>query len=443
MNGMRAFFAGALAALAVVASGCGSSSTGTAHGASLGGDAAKLVPANALAFASIDSDLDSSQWQRADTLARSFTNGMSIVDAINSKLQSKGLSWQKDVAPAVGPEVDVAVLGAKPKPDVVAFAHPSDQAKLAALVAKIDEHYSVEQIGGWSVVADSPALFAAVRSVRSGQSLADDASFRTAWSSLDTHSLAQVFVNPSAAPGKPQRPDWISADVRADADANAVRIDAFVKPQGTPAPLSGPSLIGDVPSGAALAVAFHGSADLATKLSSLRASKRFPKLPLKQLAPLIAGGGVVYARPNGLVPDLAVELAPKDPQAALATAKSLLRGLGPRLGPLRLTAQVSNGRLVIADSPAAAAALHGGAKLVDDSAYKDALASAGAPGQTSLIAYADVAQLAPFVPVALQAVTGKAPDPRLATTLAHVGSVVAWATQAGGLVEVHAWIETR
>src|SRR5207245_9638252 len=123
----------------------------------------------------------------------------------------------------------------------------------------------------------------------------------------------------------------------------------------SPPALTGNRLLGDVPSGAALAVAFHGLGDLSSSLSSLQLPKGLATtLPLKQLGPLLAGGGVVYVRPNGLVPDIAVELAPKDPQAALATVQTLIRGLGTKL-PLQLTAKVAGKKLVIADSPAAAA----------------------------------------------------------------------------------------
>src|SRR5437588_1609256 len=141
---MRAVIVGVLAALVLVASGCGSSSsTGTANGATLAADAAKLVPANAVAFASLDSNLDSSQWQRAATIVKTLTNGTSLLDAINGKLQAKGLSWRSDITPAIGSQLDVAVLAAKPKPEFVGFAHPDDQGKLSALVAKIGNGYSV------------------------------------------------------------------------------------------------------------------------------------------------------------------------------------------------------------------------------------------------------------------------------------------------------------
>jgi len=442
MGRMRVLLAGALTALAVIASGCGSSPAGTANGATLAGDAAKLVPASAVAFASVDSDLGSTQWQRVGALAKTFTNGKSLVDIIDAKLQSKGLSWQDDVVPALGSEVDIAVLSAKPEPDVVALTHPNDMAKLNALVAKLGKGYSVQQIAGWSVVGESQDAFSALRAAQSGQSLADTSTFQAAWSSLSGDLLAQVYVNPPSSGAKGTHADWIAADVRADSDA--LRIDAVVKPTSARSAPAGASLLGDVPSGASLAISFRGGADLEAKLSSLQPPKELgTSLALKRLAPLLAGGGVAYARANGLVPDIAIELAPKDVQSALATARSLLKSLGTKLGPLQLTTQVANGKLVIADSPAAAAALQRGSKLVDDAAFKDALSKAGVPGQTTFLAYADVPQLAPFVPVVVQAVTGNAPPAQLATTLSHLGTVLAWAARSSGRIELHAWIETR
>jgi len=52
------------------------------------------------------------------------------------------------------------------QPEAVAIVRPTDVSKLQALAKKFDqgtEHYTVENIGGWSVVADSAASFQAVR----------------------------------------------------------------------------------------------------------------------------------------------------------------------------------------------------------------------------------------------------------------------------------------
>ena len=77
--------AAALAALAVVAAGCGGGgSTGVASGATLGLSAAQLVPTDATAFVSVDSNLDSAQWQRVNDLTKSFSP--KPLDTLNAEL---------------------------------------------------------------------------------------------------------------------------------------------------------------------------------------------------------------------------------------------------------------------------------------------------------------------------------------------------------------------
>ena len=46
------------------------------------------------------------------------------------------------------------------------------------------KHYTVEEIGGWSVVADAQDVFARVRAAENGQSLADADTFSAAWAQL-------------------------------------------------------------------------------------------------------------------------------------------------------------------------------------------------------------------------------------------------------------------
>src|SRR5207253_1343638 len=172
MGRMRVLLAGALTALAVIASGCGSSPAGTAIGATLAGAPATPLPARAVACASVDC--------------------------------------------ALGP------------------TH-------------------------------------ALRAAQSGRSLADTSTFQAAWSSLSGDLLAQVYVNPPSSGAKGTHADWIAADVRADSDA--LRIDAVVKPTSARSAPAGASLLGDVPSGASLAISFRGGADLEAKLSSLQPPK--------------------------------------------------------------------------------------------------------------------------------------------------------------------------
>jgi hypothetical protein len=449
MKGMRFFAAAAFAALALVAAGCGASVSSVASGAASGTGAANLVPADADAFAAVNTDLGSDQWQRVDALTKDFPAHAKLLDQITSELQKHGLTWKDDVEPALGPEADVALLG---KDDVV-FTKPDDKDKLRTLAEKLstsDEHYTVEEIGGWSVVADAQDVFARVRAAENGQSLADADTFSAAWAQLGADALVRAYATGNAAASMPRivkpgdKVQWLTARVWADGDA--LRAELTAKPSGAlPATTTQP-LLRDVPSGAALAVAFHGSADLAQKLSAAASKAAGGGVPLVgDLATLANSDGVLYARSAGLLPEVALELSSKNPQKALTTARGALGKLGGSLGPVPLTAQLSNGKVVISDGPSAVAALRSGPKLTGDAAYKNAVKSAGVPARTSFLVYADVTQLAPFVQVlagALGGTTGQ-PDPALGENLTHLGTVVAWATTGGGLVRLGAWLQPR
>lgn len=447
---MRAFLAAALALLVVVAAGCGGTgamSSSSAADPVVGGEAAQLVPPDALAFAAIDTDQSSQQWRQLDELTSGLGARAQALQKVNAALAQHGLSYDADVKPALGNELDVAVLkGDSGTQEVVAFAKPDDEAKLRALASKYDQgndHYTVQQIGGWSVVADSADTFAAVRAAQSGRSLADTSAYSAAQSQLSGDAIVRLYAVPGAltqlakqlgTAGSP--PAWATAKVEAGKDA--IRASAAAPGNLAGAP-SASKLLRDVPSGAALAVAFNGSRAIAQALRSAKSTG----VPLQQLAPLLTGAGVLYVRARGLVPEVAVELAPKDPQAALAQARKVAAGQAGKLGPIQLTPQLVGGKLVIADSPAAAAALRGGAKLVNDAAFKDALKSAGAPQSTSALAYANMPQLAPFLQLAAQVSGGKALDPALVDTLGHLGSVVAWATRSGGTSRFVVWAQRR
>jgi hypothetical protein len=445
---MRVFVAAALASLAVVVAGCGGTSSSVSLGAKLGTDAAHLVPADALAFASIDTDESSQQWHQLDQLTSGFAARTQLLQKVNAALGQHGLSFDKDVKPALGKELNVAVLkGTGTTPDVVAIVKPDDQSKLRALASKFDqgnEHYTVEEIGGWSVVADSADAFSAVRAARSGRSLGDTSSFTSAQSELAGNAIARVYVASGAFASLAKQlpvavgnaPDWAAAKL--DVGSDTIRASAAAAGDVVPAPTA-TSLLRDVPSGAALALAFTGGTQLANALGAAKSTT----LPLQQLAPLVTGPGVAYVRVSGLVPDVALELAPTNPQAALQRARSVLASAAGKLGPLQLTPQLVSDKLVISDSPRAASALRGGAKLVNDAAFKDALQAAGAPQQTSALLYADMPQLTPLLQLAGQALGGKPIDPTLSDTLGHIGAVVAWATRSGGTSRFELWAHRR
>jgi len=248
---MRVIFAALGLGFILVVSACGGTTTATR--AAAGGDAASLVPPDAIAFVRADADLDSAQW-------RSLEDLVGPIDL--------PADYAQTIKPAVGDQLNLAVLGIEQgKPEAVAIVKTNDEAKLRALASKFDqgdEHYTVERVGEWSVVADSPEAFAAVRSAQSGRSLADVPAFQSATGRLDPNALAAAYVDGArlgAATGKAASvtqllgsPRWLTA--QATAQGKALQVDARA---GTPKQARAayrPSLLRDVPSGALLAVSF-------------------------------------------------------------------------------------------------------------------------------------------------------------------------------------------
>jgi len=390
---MRAAAAALALGLLLVAAGCGNSTAAT--GTSSGTDAASLVPASALAYVSVDANLDSQSWQVVSDL----------VGPIGTNVD-----YKRDIQPALGDRVNLAVLGVdNGKPEAVAIVQPTDVAKLQALAKKFDqgtEHYTVENIGGWSVVADSAAAFQAVRDASTGSSLADSADFKSAMSQVGGAAFATAYASGSGAEQLPAKlralvrvagsPRWVAA--RITADKSALHLEARAAGAATPAAYK-PALLGDVPSGAILAVSFKDVNQLLARIQAeptLRAS-----LPpfLNGLSSL-GGEGVLYLLPGTLLPVITLEVQARDPAAA---AKSLraLAAQAAKLLPLRVE---RNGNNVLLTN-AAAGTSPGSGSLLEDQPVKDAFAAADVPAEVTWLAYADIQRLTPILQ-ALASLTG-------------------------------------
>src|SRR4051795_4432354 len=117
---MRAAVAALGLGLLLVAAGCGSSTAATKSAS--GKDVARFVPASAIAYVSADARLDSKSW-------RTITDLLGPV--------ATDLNYEREVKPALGDRVDLAVLGVdNGKPEAVAFVKPTDEAKLRTLATK-------------------------------------------------------------------------------------------------------------------------------------------------------------------------------------------------------------------------------------------------------------------------------------------------------------------
>jgi hypothetical protein len=433
MGAMRAAAAALALGLLLVAAGCGNSTA--ASGTSSGTDAASLVPASALAYVSADANLDSESWQ--------------VVTDLFGPILGTDANYKRDIQPALGDRVNLAVLGVEDgEPEAVALVKPTDVAKLQALAKKFDrgtEHYTVESIGGWSVVADSAAAFQSVRDASTGTSLADSADFKSAMSQVGDSSFATAYASGSGVAQLPPKlralvrvagsPRWVAAGITVD--KSALHLDVRAAGASTKAAYK-PALLKDVPSGAILAVSFKDVNQLLARIQAeptLRASLPSFLSNLRSLG----GEGVLYLLPGTLLPVITLEVQARDPAAAARSLRALA-AQASKLLPLRVE---RHGNTVLLTN-AAAGTSSGSGSLLEDQPVKDAFAAADVPAEVTWLAYADIQRLAPILQ-ALASLTGKDQSKPSATPkLEKFGTLVGFgATNGGSMSRLEVRLTTR
>jgi hypothetical protein len=440
MTAMRWLAAAGLAALVLATAACGG--TGTLLAGSPGDEAAQLVPPDAIAFVSIDSRLDSAQWR-------------TVRELFGPTHLPLGLDYERDVKPAVGDELSFAVLGIHDgKPEAVALVKPTDDAKLRALVGRFDqgdEHYAVQHVGDWAVVADSRAAFAAVNRAEAGRSLADVPQFQRAMEHLDGDALAVAYAGGGTSqllPGKVRGlalvtglPETMAARLAAEDDAVRLQVRLELR---EPAPVYRPRLLRDVPSGAMLAVSFKNPQRLLERLALeptlhdiVARVERALGLSVAELAPALRGEGVFFVTQGALLPTFVLEVEAQQPEAAVR----VLRRLAAKSTTLPLTVSRRGNRVFLSNGLPLQAAP--GPRLVDDASFKDALAAADTPEEVTWLAYVDLPRLLPVAQALFEVLGGGKPSAADTRLLDRIGTVVAFGARSGSTTRVEFRVARR
>jgi hypothetical protein len=432
--------AAAVAAAAIVTAGC--ASAGASGPGSLDG-AAAIAPANAVAFVAASTDLGSSRWHG---IAKPF------------------LKQFQSLAPALGDEIDVAVL---PSKDVVGFTQPQSSVKLAALAKKYGEQTRV--IGGWTAIAKTATALDTVASATSH--LADNNVFAEAMNRLPSGALVRAYANGqeaqqliSSIPGQletslaPPRVHyritkkdhrrtffavaatnfrWVAAAVTSTSDG--LKLEAFTRTGGLtatgrpryvvhPTPPYVSALIDEIPSGALAVVDFQAAGgtfenlpQFPALLTRLFGAKNANALPL-QLDTLLGGETAIYARPSLPVPEVTLVTQPADTLAASSTLDALLAELPSKsmFSGLKLYRTTIGGQFVVSTTQQGLDDFRaGGAKLSADPSFLAAKKQSGMGNGTTGFIYANVKDALPLL--ALAGVKLPAGLPSLGTFLAYGG----------------------
>src|SRR5689334_2958426 len=422
-------------ALAALLAGCGSSTKSSSTGGSIPAGASE-VRAGALAFVSVNSDLGSAQWQQLDDLAQKFPGRDHAVAQLKQELTQEGVDYEQDVKPALGPEVDIAVVagGTDTSPQVVALTKPDEPGKFKALVAKLNakdtsgDRAVYREVDGWYALSDKQTAISNV--VGGGNSLADDAAFKEAMDKLPGDALVKAYVD------GPRLNAVVSASAADFASA----------------------LIGGVPSDAFAFLDFkgEGTTDQLEKLkSNPQAAKAIAQLQkeygvtLDELLSLLGGEVAFYARSGIGIPELTLALDPKDSAAALDTLDKLATKLAAEtggtvqsgtqgghdvktvnLGQFAIHYGTVDGKVLITSGVSGIADYGQGDDLSDSGDFKEAKDTAGMPDSTGGVIYLDLNDALPMLE-GLASLSGENLPSSTTENLRPLRSFLAWSNASG------------
>jgi len=446
---MMRWLTGVMAATAVLAAGCGGTTTAIGTGAS------ELVPASVPAYIAIDTDPGSSQWKTIDALASKFPDKQKGIAAAKKGLRENKVDWEKDIKPALGKEADVVWLDFENNGEnVVILTQPKDEAAFDRLIAKgnateKDPSQKVvsEKFRDWEVL--SPHQAAIDRFEEAAKSatsvLADEPAFKQSMDRLGGDSVVRAYVNgkflmdlarkyggPQVTPyvDKAGTLDWIALRLRAT--PSGVGLDAIV--HGTPGKLLkgvpsfsefSPKLVKDTPQNALFYATFHGSKNM---FASLQHNAFFENPQyrdfaggLRDIGRVLEGENALYLRPGTArspgvpfaIPEVTLVADPgNDVDGAAILDKLVMQDAGetPQRAaidgiPTRVVGQDVglfyaniDGKLVVTDQPSGIrGAKDAGKPLSKSQEFKDAADASGLPGKTHGFLYVNIHSTVPLV----------------------------------------------
>lgn len=464
----------AVAAAALLAAGCGDHATSGATGAS-------IAPASTTVLLTVDTDFDAAPWSQAQAQLERIPGGKEF---LADTLAGDGdLDFERDVKPALGPETSVAILDVSSDDDAfVLLTQPDDPAKFEQLAEDSGEPAATREVSGWWAMADSDATLDRFEEARKDGTLADEDDYQAATKSLPADALATVYLSGAAA-AQAQGMTGAGADDKTLAcifgSDDGVPSSAFaltseadgLRLVGTSggSPLAADasaaaenSLPEQVPAGALAFVEGHELGDTLARAIGCSAGKENAIVlalvetalgqPLEEAAKSLFGGEtaiLVYPPKRseqddfesfalvtqvddgqetlGLVDHVAEAAKTFEPGLTVATTRGV-DGWDLRIVHYEdtdLTFAVKDDLLVVTPDPLLVGRFDGGDHLADSAAYKDTLAAAGTPDETSGLAYVDVPAIAKLF-------GGEGPQ---AKALESLGGLVFWSEPDGDRVK--------
>jgi hypothetical protein len=435
---------GALVALAFVLAGCGAKNE-TSSSVPAGAD---FAPASSVVFVTGVTDPSSSQWQKADELLGRFPGREKLLASMQKDLADDGLSWEQDVKPALGDDLNLVLLSYEdPDHNYVFFTKPKDEAKFTKLLEAGDaaDRQAHRKIDGWTVFADNERSldnFAAAHA--SGHSVSDEDAFKEAMKGLPDDAVLRAYVAAEPLYALIRKEAESDPDTQAfktfsdsfgqlkylafssSAEDEGVAVQAgYESTKGMDLGSYAAELDSTLPAGAlvylsfgdleqyfnrALSTAGNESPELGRQLRQFQEALGFSLED--DLLPLFSKeGAIAVYNASESVPDVlfALRVDEEDKATELINRLAAMAGLaGVEVRPLSIEgaqgkvfaypednltiyAVVGDGKVLVSNTRARiAAALGDGEKLSDDSVYEEALDASSAPDETSGFVYANL-----------------------------------------------------
>jgi hypothetical protein len=491
---LRHLLFGALTALALLAAGCGGSTTSGSSGPS----GASLVRPDALVFVSFDSDLGSDQWKQVDALTEKFPDRDMAFGAIKRELEKNQIEYDRDIKPALGSEVDLAIKVNANLTDgaVVGLTKPEDAGKFKALVKKLNESDDsgepavYREVNGWYALSDSQAHIDEI--LKSGdKSLADESTFDDALGKLSDDALVRAYVNGPQFGKLAERfqegkgngfasdttgltkLDFISAALSAEDDG--LRLHGATGGEGSSSLAAGDyesKLIDGVPADALAFLSFKGGKSVDQLKEQLQTNPTFSQaLPqiegelgvkVADLLALLRGELAFYLRPGGALPEFSLVLDTDNQSASLSTLDKLATRLAA-LAEGKVSSSHEDGRTVktidltrfairyagLGDKILITSGLNGigaytasGSKLSDSADFKEAKDAAGMPSSNSGFVYVDLKNAIALVE-SLAGLSGSSLPPKVAENLRPLRSFTTWGKRSGDAFTFDAFLEIK
>jgi hypothetical protein len=424
---LLALLAALVAALAV--SGCASSepTVGSVPAS------AALAPADAVAFVTLVTDDSSQQWENAERLLGLFPSAKTaLLDEVRRELAQEDLTWEDDVAPALGDEL-VAVVTAGRRP--VILLQPRSENALAELIAHADEPVVRGTVSDWTALAQTRADLDAYEAALARGTLDTVGSFTSAFDGLPPEALVRGWVDlevllrelsstlAEAGVKDELAVDWLAAAVTAEDDG--VLLSVGVRTPGENGTSYEPTLLERVPADAVALLSFGGTQGALDRVQGAVDVDEISSflegtvgVSLDGLLEALSGEGAVYVRGSGeAMPEVTIVLAPPDPDDAFDTVDHAARRLAEQSGTRVETrtvggvttyalqvegvtvsyARVDDSVAVTTGAAGIADLVGGGPKLEDSEAFTAAAERVGLEGRTRGFAYVDLDGLIPLV----------------------------------------------